>query len=244
MRFPVTETTIEYPGGKRKIKHFNTPLDNSSIAWMFTNANYPIFTLTQTPKSILDIGANVGDAAIMFHLQYPEARIDCFEPNPEAFALLLENTADIPQIACHNVAVGDKPGMAYVVHNPMATVMDFTTERKPGDDREYTEIPIVPALPLLPCDILKVDVEGGEYNIFKSMVDCLAQIPIIYVETHNNLSRMTIDQMLGHTHALLHCAVASSDQVESAYVRMEWLDVKEFKGSQRVRDTRYMTYHV
>src|SRR2546430_5086925 len=52
------------------------------------------------PKTILDIGSNIGALVIYFHRQFLVAKIFGFEPHPDTFSILQPNVA-------HLVAVMD-----------------------------------------------------------------------------------------------------------------------------------------
>ena len=62
--------------------------------------------------TIVDIGANVGAAAIWFHHAYPNARIFCYEPSPFVFELLRANVLEINTIDVKNIGLSDRDGEA------------------------------------------------------------------------------------------------------------------------------------
>ena len=221
--FPIATCKLATPKGERLLRHFDTPMDRKTVKWVFGGDSYPLFTLNRKVTRIVDIGANVGAAAIMFWMNYPEARIHCFEPSPETYGLLLQNTEDIPNIHRHNVAVDRKAGKGKLYHRSSCSVMDSMRMRE-TDDAPFTECEVVSVLEYLPCDILKVDTEGLEFDILLSLRDKLPQVGVVYVEAHHRYDRMAIDQLLGYTHALLYAKVATSNQIELAYVRDDWLE--------------------
>src|SRR5438045_2197564 len=48
---------------------------------------------------VLDVGANIGAAAVLFRERWPAAAIYAFEPDPTNFALLEQNVASL-QVTC------------------------------------------------------------------------------------------------------------------------------------------------
>src|SRR5438105_7571106 len=54
------------------------------------------------PKTILDIGSNIGASIIYFHRQFPEAHIFGFEPHPDTFRILRENVAHLRGVMIFN----------------------------------------------------------------------------------------------------------------------------------------------
>jgi FkbM family methyltransferase len=59
---------------------------------------------------VVDVGANIGEWSIAVALLTSAKRIIAFEPVPETFAILRENTRHYPQIKCINSAVGSNSG--------------------------------------------------------------------------------------------------------------------------------------
>src|SRR5882762_11322548 len=58
------------------------------------------------PKTILDIGSNIGASIIYFHRQFPDASIFGFEPHPDTFRILQKNVAHLPGVAIFNCGLG------------------------------------------------------------------------------------------------------------------------------------------
>src|SRR5436309_12039173 len=58
------------------------------------------------PKTIVDIGSNIGASIIYFHRQFPDARIFGFEPHPDTFRILQENVAHLPGVMVFNYGLG------------------------------------------------------------------------------------------------------------------------------------------
>jgi len=119
------------------------------------------------PESIvLDLGANVGSFAIKA-LHCGAARVECYEPEPENYALLVENMQPYPHVRCHQKAVW-APGVATVrlVTTYPGTAMHFVHER---GDVEVEAIGLDAILVELgEVETLKLDVEGSELPILAS----------------------------------------------------------------------------
>ena len=83
-----------------RIRYPYSPAMKQVLSNVFTGQEYPHCLPTDyQPKLIVDVGGNVGAAAIWFHHRYPTARIVSYEPSTRAFELLKENTQNISQIA-------------------------------------------------------------------------------------------------------------------------------------------------
>jgi FkbM family methyltransferase len=116
-------------------------------------------------RTIIDCGANIGVTSLYLAQVYPNARIISIEPQPDNFALLLRNTENVPQIeALHAAVVGtSRPSVA------------FSTKREGWAGRISEDGGIqVPAITLdevlrfslSRVDLLKVDIEGAEAEVF------------------------------------------------------------------------------
>ena len=67
-------------------------------------------------------------------------------------------------------------------------------------------------------DVLKVDTEGCELPILRSIAELLPSIPVIYVEYHSEDDRREIDRMLGDTHVVVAGHVFQIHRGELTYV--------------------------
>lgn len=135
------------------------------------------------PKVIVDAGANVGYASVYFANRYPEARIIAIEPERSNAELLRRNVGPYPQIEVIEAAVWYERGTlmledggnssAFHVREgdggvPALTIPDIMT--RAGTDR---------------IDILKIDVEGAEKEIFTSRPPWLGNVGILMIELHD-----------------------------------------------------------
>jgi FkbM family methyltransferase len=62
----------------------------------------------RTPRTVLDVGANVGQSAAKFRRWWPQAKIYCFEPVRETFATLSRAVAPLGDVECVNIGFGDE----------------------------------------------------------------------------------------------------------------------------------------
>src|SRR6478752_5555739 len=69
---------------------------------------------------IVEAGSFDGRDTIRLHRQWPAATIHAFEPVPEIFQMLQDNTREIPNIVRHPYALSDVTGTAifYVSESP------------------------------------------------------------------------------------------------------------------------------
>ena len=123
---------------------------------------------------ILDVGAQHGQNALLYHRDFPRARIFAFEPAPDNLARTRAEIAGKDRIEAIGAAVGDSVGEIELHLNSH----DGTHSRLPIGDTRYWEQPVqalctaaVPATTIdaflaergiADVDILAMDIQGGE----------------------------------------------------------------------------------
>ena len=148
-------------------------------------------------KRIIDLGANYGFYALSVKRQAPECKVLCLEPNKYIFPLLKKNLKEYTDISLINGAIGieDKVDDFEVVRQipSIGGVTLRQVERKwLAEDliEKYTVnfislTSIYKDYEIENCDILKVDVEGVEAEIFDSTpAEVLLKSKRIVVERH------------------------------------------------------------
>lgn len=144
---------------------------------------------------ILDIGANVGQTSKAFAHSFPNAAIHALEPFPRIFAVCQRNLRRVPQVRCHQLALGERcetRSVALVTNDDHYTANQITRSADastPGDLREEVRVTTLDtflreqAIPAV--HILKLDTEGNELAVFRGGAEALARgtIRSILVET-------------------------------------------------------------
>lgn len=150
-----------------------------------------------TGKLIVDIGANIGTAAVYFANRYPKSQVLSIEPHPRNFELLKKNISpygkqlearqaafalDNEPIALTNTEVAKEGRHAsYMFSNSLGNA-----------SKDAIKVPSIRPADILKISksrigILKVDIEGGEKDIFASkQIDALLEATnILMIETHD-----------------------------------------------------------
>jgi FkbM family methyltransferase len=123
-----------------------------------------------SPPVILDLGSNVGLSIAFFHARYPQAVILGFEPDPEAFHILLANTRDIRAVRVLNIAVGGNDGRRRFFaarDNWVSSLLDTDPSAQPIDVECRRLDTVVAEAGLDEIGLLKLDVEGAEVEILE-----------------------------------------------------------------------------
>jgi FkbM family methyltransferase len=158
---------------------------------MFIGRDYEITGIEQ-PTRILDLGAHIGAATLFFCVQYPNALITSYEPDPDNFLLLKKNLSTLSNVTCVNAAVAATSG-SVSLHKHKGGSTRGTLSIDPDSIGEIT-VPAVLFEEVVEdgADMVKFDVEGAEYNLFAAAPKAVLQKVKVYVgEFHDALSGKT-----------------------------------------------------
>ena len=121
-----------------------------------------------TPKTIVDVGAHIGMASILFALKYPAARIIAIEPEPSNFSALVRNTNPYKTITAIQAALWRQDGEVNLGSSnahPKGAFQIVENGRQPV--RAITMDTLMRETGLDSIDFLKVDIEGAEIGRFR-----------------------------------------------------------------------------
>ncbi|PYT27838.1 MAG: hypothetical protein DMG57_16975 [Acidobacteria bacterium] len=159
---------------------------------VFVRRAYWIPALAQLePKVILDVGANVGLVSVFFASLFPKARIFAIEPEESNFQLLKRNTAPFPQITALQAALWNADE-EIEVHNPGRGFWSFSVV--PADSSNgrspklqgLTMPTILKHFGIGSVDLLKIDIEGAEKEVFMGACDgWLKDTGCLVIELHD-----------------------------------------------------------
>lgn len=146
-------------------------------------------------ESFMDIGANIGYHSLVAarRLDQSSGRIFTFEPTPQTFAWLLENIGinELDNILPQAMAFSDKPG-TFLFHqyhggndayNSFGNIMKYAPQSTVEVETTTLDL-FVASQPEEDFSLIKIDVEGWEYPVFKGGAEYLSQpeAPVLMVE--------------------------------------------------------------
>ncbi|CAI5483104.1 unnamed protein product [Closterium sp. Yama58-4] len=125
------------------------------------------------PAAILDAGANIGLASLIFSLRFPDALIVAVEPARDNFDLLQRNVQHLPQILPVNAALWSQDTRIAVTAGRREGFWAYEThDRSPASPSPCMPAVSVPSLlqrvHLPHFDYMKIDIEGAEKEVFCS----------------------------------------------------------------------------
>lgn len=161
---------------------------------IFNQEIYKIELNTNTP-TIFDLGSHLGFSILYFKMNYPDAKIVGFEPNPNIFPLLEENIYgnNMKDIELHNVAIGSKNEIReFNIDNQYDAFSTSSFKQNAWNGKQRTTKISVKTEKLSkyiisPIDLMKMDIEGAEKEVLTELeqTDRLKYIRNIVVECHN-----------------------------------------------------------
>lgn len=162
---------------------------------VFIDQEYDFLVETQ-PKVIIDAGANIGLASIYFTNKYPGAKILAIEPERSNFELLKENTAPYPNIIPIQAALWHKNEEINLIDTGLGKVGFMTEMKNSSNSRPNNTCHAVEAITidklmkdynLKKIDILKMDIEGAEREVFSDTSSWIEKVDALIVELHERM---------------------------------------------------------
>jgi len=178
---------------------FDVP-DLPSFVWqfkeLFVDELYKFKTTSKKPI-IYDCGANIGMSCLYFKKLYPDVKIKAFEADPKIAKVLENNLAvnsvlDGVEIINSAVWIDDKG-------------VEFSSEGADGGsiygDSNKIKMNSIRLKEYLEkekkIDMLKIDIEGAEYEVLKDCKDSLGNVQNLFVEYHSwNNSDQKLSEIL------------------------------------------------
>jgi FkbM family methyltransferase len=171
--------------------------DLKVLTSIFIDKQYlPCFPLPYSPEFILDAGANIGLSTIWFARQFPQSTLIALEPDEANFNVCSKNCSGISRITVLRQALLGRSGQASIIDEDVQSWAkrvrldpDATPSRE-GVVLAVTIPQVLNASGRKRIDLLKLDIEGSELDIFTSP-DCmvwLSKTRYIFLELHDDLA--------------------------------------------------------
>jgi FkbM family methyltransferase len=161
---------------------------------------------------ILDAGAYIGTSSLALRKIFPDCKITLIEPSRENLKMIALNLSSLRKIEVLEGALSPKDGPVNLytrrsgeIGNTIASETLDEKILKKGNSvtHGYTLEKIIKEKGEI--DVLKLDIEGGEKEVFESSINALRSIPIIVCETH--------ERFVQGCEAALHSIIGPGDLV-------------------------------
>ncbi len=156
---------------KEIIMYLKYPDDIGVLKEIYLNKEYE-WVGNDEPLIIIDIGAHFGDTALYYWARFPNALIVAVEPSPENYNRLVKHVKNIATIIPVNIAVGGSEGE--IKFNIGGGSLGHSINIR-KDSKEVITVPqttlknLLHANNILKADLIKFDIEGAEFDVFKEI---------------------------------------------------------------------------
>ena len=145
--------------------------------------NIPILNAF-TPKTILDLGANIGMSSLYFANRFPDAKIIGVEPDEDNGRMFAKNLEHFPNVKFELAAVrGDNKKVIMDDHGKGES--GYMAEESEEGLPALTIADVMDKYNLEQIDLIKMDIEGSEKSVFEANYDrWLPHVKVLFVELH------------------------------------------------------------
>lgn len=187
---------VSVPGIKHPIYLRLKTSDIEVYGKVFADQEYR-FETARRPKVIIDAGANIGLATVFFANAFPEATIIAIEPEETNFTLLKKNVAAYRRIIPVQAALWYDNALINLVDTGASGEWGkwgFQTEGAEKKSRNkvchqiqgMTLDKIMRDQGIDFVDVLKIDIEGAEKEVFADASHWIDKVGAIIIELHEN----------------------------------------------------------
>ena len=151
------------------------------------------FPLDFSPGTIIDAGANIGLSAVFFANRYPKSTILAIEPERSNYELLVRNSANYPNIKPLRAALWNANGFVSLIDSGAGNHGFQTAESDVHSQNAGDLVPAVTVAHLMSkegwstIDLLKMDIEGSEKEVFDTSATWIGKVRAIMVELHEEI---------------------------------------------------------
>jgi FkbM family methyltransferase len=195
--------------------------DLAVVAQVFVDGEYDTDYGIE-PECIVDAGANIGASPIYFANRFPAARVVAIEPDPANYAILCSNVRRWPQITPVHAALWPEDTMVELSDPGYGTWGYQASVSRDGSIPAMSMNRLLESNGLERVDLLKIDIEGAERELFEAAGDWIHRVRAIVIELHDQqtpgceeaFTKATRDFQIRNTHGehvIVRRALESSD---------------------------------
>jgi FkbM family methyltransferase len=146
----------------------------------FVEDVYGLRELGCVPRTILDIGANVGFFSVAARSYYPNAQIHAYEPN-QAIIWALANQSTFAGFQYFSEAIGSRAGRVAIIESGDSNQARTSV----SEEGSAKQVALEEAIDRIGgfVDLAKIDCEGAEWDLFQAS-ECWKQLLHVRMEYH------------------------------------------------------------
>jgi len=148
-------------------------------AWMAAEVAAYDLAFTRPPRTVLDLGANIGAFSMLARRRWPEAVIIAVEPMPDNTEAFAANVGTDPRVKLIPAAARSFTGEADIFIGDREVTSSF--HQLGRQSASTLRVPCVDAAKLPPSEYIKLDTEGCEVEILQSLnLQCARAVAVEY----------------------------------------------------------------
>lgn len=206
---PQSLTRVKPPAFSETVLLRTRSSDIGTYHQIFIDSEYDV-EIALTPEVIIDAGANVGYTALYFSNKYPTAKILAIEPETSNFELLKQNVVSHSNIVPIKAAIW-RENTEIQISDPGVGNWGFRS--RPLQDTQHgtdTYVETVQGITLNKLladyaietvDILKVDIEGAERDVFEDASEWIDKVGVLMIELHDRITTGCTRAVINSTRA-------------------------------------------
>ncbi len=192
-------------------------------------------SLSGRPIQVMDIGGHIGTFACRLAQLHPDATINAYEPSPTTAAFLRRNVDQngfTDRVTVTEAAIASSTGFAELDDNGAGSGLNGLVSAGHGSTATSTKVPTIAfdeaiATIARPIDVVKMDCEGGEYDlVYGSSPAGWDSVQRVVLEYHR-VPGQSWDQLrdwFAERGLTVQAHVVSGDRLGSAWLSREPLD--------------------
>jgi len=215
---PLTDSVKAIRSRNDPVRVIKTELRNLEVPFAFRPGTSDVIVLRKVfleseyelpfpipVQTIVDAGAHIGAATLFYHHRFPDARILAIEPEESNYELLCENTQALSNVDTIQAALWPYEKQLWI-QDTAADKAGFQVSTTPSDFG-YSVPPITPQkvfekLHVDQIDLLKLDIEGAELDLFSSGTDqWLSRVHCLVLELHDRRRPGCAQSLYGALHS-------------------------------------------
>ncbi|HEY8898360.1 MAG TPA: FkbM family methyltransferase [Niastella sp.] len=183
------EYEVKWRGKHYHIRKHSTDFRVFRSVVVFGQYNISRIT-TENVKTIVDLGSNIGFSVLHFKSKFPDAQIIAVEPEMHNYEQLVKNVKDFNNIECLQNAIWYTQKNLGIFDSGLGEygfrVVD-SNQKLVGSVDAITMDDIIAKYKLKTIDILKIDIEGAEKELFTYNYESwLPKVRCIVIELHDS----------------------------------------------------------
>lgn len=163
----------------------------SAFNEIFVNNAYDIGRVDEAKRPLMiDCGANIGVGSLYWLLRYRDSRVVAFEPDQRNYEALVANVPDVGnRFSAEQKALSPRGGRLLFrsLGTDTSSLVDGGVDNDPAGDA-IKEVDTVSLKSILAnhseVDLLKIDIEGSEFEVIEDAKGALGGVKNMFVECH------------------------------------------------------------